>query len=100
MNRVLAMAPGDVASVDVDAAGLTLVCPPSATIGDSMLSRIARSFLMTVVCRYFWMAIAGTVPRMDLTRSVAALIVRSALEMEGAVYNFPTAFVMPLVSHM
>ena len=63
------------------------------------MSRMARSFLRTVVCRCFWVAVAGTVPCMDLTRLVAALIVRSSSEMDGAEqcvgYNFPTVVMIP-----
>ena len=80
---MLAITLCDVVSVDVDAAGLTLVCPPSATLGDLLLSRMARDFLRTVLCRYFGVAIARTVSRVDLTTSVAALIVRSDSEMDG-----------------
>ena len=52
----------------------------------------------------FLVAVAGTMPRMDLTRTVAALIMRSASEMDGAEqcpgYNLPTAVVIPRVSLM
>ena len=89
---------------DVDAAGLTLVCPLLATLGGSLFSRMARSFLRVSVCRSFLVAVAGTVPLIVLMRSAAALIVRSASEISGALqcarYIFPTAVVKPWVSHM
>ena len=90
---------GDVALVDDVAAGLTLGCPPSATLRDSMLSRMARLFLRTLVCCYFLAAVARTVPCVDSARLVAALTIISASDMDGAEqctgYNFPTAVVNP-----
>ena len=47
----------------------------------------------------FFGGYCGTVPRIDLTRSVAALTVRFVLEMDGvdqyAGYNLPTVVVKP-----
>ena len=101
---MLAITPGDVVSVDVDAAGLTLVCLPSATLGGLMLSRMVRSFLRISVCRYFLVVVAGTVPPMDLTRSAAALIMRYTSETAGVLqcagYILTRAVVIPWVSHM
>ena len=62
------------------------------------MSRMVRSFLRTLVCRCFLVAVAGTVPCVNSTRSDAALIVRSGSAMNGADqcagYNFPTALVI------
>ena len=95
---MLAITPGDVGLVDDDAAGLTFAYPPLATLGGLLLSRIARSFLRTLVCRCFLVDVTGTMSCMDLTRSDAALIVRSASEMDSAEhcagYNLPTAVVI------
>ena len=46
-NRVLAITLGDAASVDVDAVRLTLVCPPSATLGGLLFLGMVR----ILVCR-------------------------------------------------
>ena len=74
---------GDVGLVDDVAAGLTLGCPPLATLGGLLLLRMAISCLRTLVCCCFLAAVIGNVPRIDLTISVAALTVRSTLEMDG-----------------
>ena len=95
---------GDVASFDVDASGLTLVCLPSATLGGSLFLRMEGSSLRNSMCRCFFVAVVGTVPLMDLRRSAAALIVRSASDIAGALqcagYIFSTAVVMSWLSHM
>ena len=69
---------------NINAAGLTLVCPPLATLGGSLFSRMVRSFLRVSVCRSFLVAVAGIVPFIVLMRSAAALIVGSASEIAGA----------------
>ena len=84
MHLVVAITLGNVASADVDAAGLTLVCPPSATLGGLLFLRMERSYLRILACCCFLVAVAGTVPLIVLMRSAAALIVRSASEIAGA----------------
>ena len=90
---MLAITPGGAASVNVEAAGLTLVCPPSATLGGSLFLRMERIFLRIFVCCCFLVAVAGTVPLVVLMRPAAALIVRLASEIAGALqcagYIFP-----------
>ena len=81
---MLAINPGHVVLVDNDDAGLILVCPPLATLGYLLLPKVARSFLRTLVCRCFLVAVVGTVTCMELTRSAAVLIIRYASEMDSA----------------
>ena len=69
---------------DVDAAGLALVCPPSATLGGSLFLRMAGRFLRVSLCRIFLVAVVGIVPFIVLMSSTAALIVRSASKIAGA----------------
>ena len=68
---------------DVDAAGLTLGCPPLATLGGSLFSRMATSFLRISVCHNFLVAVAGTVPYIVSMSSAAAPIVRTSSEIAG-----------------
>ena len=89
----------DIALVDDDAAILTLDFPAFATLRGLLLLRMLRSFLRTLMCRYFLMAGLGTVPCLNSTRLAAALTIRASLEMNDAEpcarYNLPTALVKP-----
>ena len=69
--------------VNVDAAGLTLGALLTATLGGSLLWRVVMSFWRTLVRCCFVVAVTGTGSSMDLRKSVAAMIVRSASKMAG-----------------
>ena len=68
---------------DVDDAGFTLGCPPSATLGGSLFLRKARNFLRVSVCRNFLVVVAGIVPFIVLMSSAAAPIFRSSSGITG-----------------
>ena len=82
-NLVFAITLGDVGLADVDAAGLTLGCPPSATLGGSLFSRMATRFLRVSVCHNFLVAVTGIVPFIVSMSSAAVPIIRSFSEIAG-----------------
>ena len=83
MKLVFAITLCDVGLANVDAAGLSLGCPLSVTLGGSLFLRMAKSFLTVSVCRNFLVAVAGIVPFIVSMSSAAAPIVRSSYEIAG-----------------